>query len=174
MSLAYRPAEAGDVVFIVNSWLSSFRGSHTAGMIAMDDWKQVMERQVRRVLARDGVRAYVAYAPGETDKKVDLYGWIAVELGHDAPLVHYCYCKRAYRRMGIARGLFATAGVDPSKRFFYTCKTPSAAVLARHRKIPKARWSPLIARYPKDQTQARGEHGRDNDRDDQQAQKATG
>jgi hypothetical protein len=56
------------------------------------------------------------------------------------------YVKEPYRRGGIARGLFAAAGVDPRERFFYTCKTGIGAELARS-KASRAEWRPLIARY---------------------------
>lgn len=164
MSLAYRRAAAGDETFVVYSWCASFRSSHTAGLIAMDDWRAVMEPQIRKVLSRPGGEVWVAYHPGETDHVADLYGWLAVERGHALPLVHYVYVKSPFRKHGIARGLFAAAGVDPAAPFFYTCKTYVVHEL-RHL-IPAARWQPLIARRSEDQHhRPRGDHGRHAARD---------
>lgn len=170
MSLAYRRAEERDLALVIDSWLESYRFAHAAGLIALDDWRDVMVPQVKRVLARPGVAVHVAYHPGETDQRADLYGWIAVErdyvvpvrgreridgtkpmwieklVASDCPLVHFVYVKEAYRRMGIARGLFKAARVDPTLRFLHTCKT--AVVTELKRAIPRAVWSPLIARQP--------------------------
>lgn len=158
MSLSYRRAEERDLPFVVRSWVSSYRTAYAAGLLLMDDYRLIMERQVRRVLERPGVEVWVAYAPDEDDPRADLYGWIAVERGYEVPvagrmqpaeepLVHYCYVKSNYRREGIARGLFRAAGIDPAEPFAFTCTTGVVADL-RH-KIPRARWNPLIARHPK-------------------------
>ncbi len=164
MSLAYRRAEERDTPLIVDAWLESYRNSHAAGMVQMNAWRDVMGPQVEAVLNRAGVQTWVAFKPGAD--VADLYGWIATERDYKmpvreringlweerlvpatAPLVHYVYVKQAYRRLGIARGLFRNAGVDPADEFIYSCKTPVVATLSS--KVPLARWNPLICRYPK-------------------------
>lgn len=146
-TLGYRLAEVDDWRFIVESFLSSYRNAHTAGLVQIEDWHDVMEPQIRKLLARDGVLVHVAHHPGEQDHIADLYGWIAVEHGHPGPMVLYCYVKHHYRQRGIARGLFRTAGIDPRKPFFICAKTAASARLAS--KTPGAKWDPLRARYPK-------------------------
>ena len=165
-SLAYRSAVSSDMPMVVATWADSFRTSRSAGLISMEDWLTVMVPQVRRVLARPGVAVHVACHPGEDDRRSDLYGWIAWETDYsmpavlneggrheralvkaDVPLVHFVYVKSPYRRMGIARGLFRSAGVGD--RFNYTCNT---AVLSKLRdKISRAAWTPLVARHPKNE-----------------------
>jgi hypothetical protein len=133
------------MALVVDSWLDSYRTSHAAGMIAMQDWRVVMTRQVQLILARPGVEVHVAYHPGDTDHVADLYGWLCLERG-DPPLVVYCYTKQHYRRIfGIQRGLFAAAGIDPNSRFEYAAKTGVVSKLAS--KIPNARWNPLRIRF---------------------------
>jgi GNAT superfamily N-acetyltransferase len=112
----------------------------------MEDWRAVMEPQLRKLLTRPGVEVWVACHPGEEDHRSDLYGWIAVERGHRQPLVLYVYVKQAYRRQGLARGLFAAVGIDPAAPFSYAAKT--SAVRDLRSKIPLSRWEPLIARFP--------------------------
>ncbi len=165
MSLAYRRADAGDLDFIIGGWVDSYRTSRAAGLIQMADWPGIMSDQVRKVLARPGVVAWVAYHPGEKDRIADLYGFIVVETDYevvrsdringrwqrhrvkaDVPLVHYVMVKQAFRRMGVARGLFKAAGVGG--QFNYTCHTPIVTTLAA--KIPGARWEHLVARFPKE------------------------
>lgn len=146
-ALAYRRAGEQDLVFVLDSWLDSYRTAHAAGLIAMEDWRVVMGPQIRKLLQRPGAEVIVAYKPKEASGRADLYGWIAVEGGLAEPHVHYCYVKQPYRRMGIARGLMASAGIEPEGRFRYSCKT--GVVSALKPKIPRARWAPLVARFPK-------------------------
>ena len=186
MSLAYRPAEEADHRLIFNSWLESYRTAHAAGLIQMPDWTRVMLPQLQKIVDRPGVTVLVAYHPQETDKRSDLYGWIAVEREYevplrrrervgdrvlwtekietsDRPLVHYVYTKENYRRYGLARGLFKAAGIDPTQPFNYTCKTGVVSKLAR--KIPKATWTPLIARHPKKEKTSAKEETREESRE---------
>ena len=178
-ALAYRLAEDRDMALVVDSWVDSYRTAHAAGMIPMPMYKESQRANVRWVLARPGVEVWVAYHPGESpESRADLYGWIAVERGYSVPrairqrvggelrwveelrpctdpLVHYVFVKESYREHGIAAGLFRAARVDRTKPFLFTCKTgvlnerlrrDGPTLLERH---PLARWSPLIARYPK-------------------------
>lgn len=133
--------------FVIESFLSSYRTAHTAGLIQMEDWHSVMEPQVTKLLEREGVTTHVAYHPGETDHIADLYGWLAAESGHDRPMVHYVYVKHHYRNKGIATGLFAAAKIDPKETFYICTKTAASARLGH--KTPCAKWDPLRARFPK-------------------------
>jgi GNAT superfamily N-acetyltransferase len=148
MTIAFRPAELADRRFIVLNWLSSYRTAHTAGLIAMEDWHDVMWPQVEKLLDRPTSTTFVAYDPDESDRLVDLHGFIAADITPGPPLVLYVYVKDAYRRAGIARGLFEAIGVDPRRPFLYACKTPIVAELAEQRKIPCAKFDNNAARYP--------------------------
>jgi hypothetical protein len=157
--IAYRNAEEIDRPFIVSTWSSSFRDQDSAGMIAMDTWADVMHAQIDRLLVRADVTTLVAY---ETDERKgcghDLYGFIAGDAEprpikidgaiHTLPVVFYCYTKQAYRRrFHIQRGLWRALGIDPEKPFAYACDTRAVTELAH--KIPLARYTPKVARYPK-------------------------
>lgn len=143
-AIAYRKAIAADMPFVVDSFLESFRTAHAAGLIVMSDWKAVMRRQLALMFQRPGTEVWVAYRPGED--VADLYGWLGLQKA-DRPLIFYCYVKQAYRRLGIARGLFAAAGVDPVGDFDYAAKTAVVTHLAS--KMPRAKWNPLRARFDK-------------------------
>lgn len=155
---------------VVDSWVDSYRTSHAAGMIAMEDFAAVYEAQVRKVLSRPGVDVWVAYHPGE-EAPHDLYGWLAVDHSAQAPhsvrkrvdgqmrwveemaplgcpYVLYCFTKVAYRQMGIARGLFGAAGIDLRDRFATACKTGISTQLEREKGLHST-WMPLLVRYPK-------------------------
>jgi hypothetical protein len=135
----YRAAVEGDDIFINYGWLDSYRWAHAAGMIHMDDWRDVMLPQIKRVRARPKTITVVAEEPGA------LAGFICAKPGNDPPLVFYVYVKEQYRKAGIARGLFRLAGVDPFERFVYACKT--AVVSELMRKIPQAKFDPYAARF---------------------------
>jgi hypothetical protein len=141
-ALAFRPATDDDMHFVVTSFLDSTRAMFTAGLIQMDDWWDVMQPQARKLFARPGCSVVVAYKPGE-DPPFDIYGWLAHETGHPWPMVVYTFVKRSYRDMGIARRLFAEAGINPAGPFRHA--TWMDRELAA--KVPRARWSPLTVRF---------------------------
>lgn len=153
--IAYRAATLADRKFIVSGWSTSFRTSHSAGMIAMERWADIMHREIESVIERPDCTTLVAYEPDETPGLVDLYGFIAgdsdaiwspVARAH-LPMVFYVYVKGPQRERGIARGLFRALGVDPSKPFVHTCKTSWCSLLSS--KIPLSKWDPLLARFPR-------------------------
>lgn len=120
----------------------------------MEDWTDVMVPQITKAIARPGVQVLVAYDPDATDQLADLAGFIAFDATTAPVYVYYVYVKQAYRcgrgrigAEGIGRGLFRAAGIDPSLPFGYACRTPIVAKISR--KIPMARWDPLVARFPK-------------------------
>lgn len=141
MTIAYRPAEIDDAMFVVSTWSRGFKESRSAGMIADEDWPQVMHPQIQKVLARPGVQTVIAYE--NTDPSF-LYGWICGTPDTSPPVVFFCYVKEAYRRAGYARGLFAELGIDPTQRFRYTCWTPVIPKLQHE--IPLAKHDPGYAR----------------------------
>lgn len=168
MSTHYRLAQPRDMAFVRESWLASFRDAAAAGVIPMPHYRRVYLEAIDWVLARPGVEVWVAFDPGETDPEMDLFGWLCLERGGlkvscrrrvkgrwrsaleplNVPLVHYVFTKQPYRRLGIARGLFAAAHVNPTSRWLYSFKT--AAVAELRDKIPLAMWSPMTARHPKE------------------------
>lgn len=144
MTLAFRRATDSDMTCVVGTFLDSTRSTFGAGLIQMDDWRDVMEPQARKLFARPGAEVLVAYMPGE-EPPYDVYGWLAHETGHPWPVVVYCYVMKSYRGLGVARRLFAEAGISPQGSFRH------ATWLDRElaAKVPRARWSPLTVRFPR-------------------------
>lgn len=148
MKLAFRPAadsDSPDRAFIISTWSSSYKRSHSAGIINTDDWAAIMHPQFEKVLGRAGSRALIACDRTDPDY---FYGWIAGDTTESTPVVYYVYTKEPYRRTGVARSLFAAFGVDPLRYFVYPCGTPDAKMLSS--KIPRARFNPNEVRYPKE------------------------
>jgi GNAT superfamily N-acetyltransferase len=169
--IRYRTATEADRALVLDSWVDSYKFSHAAGLVHLDDWDEVMTRQVNRVLDREGVMVWVAADSDFAQAKADILGWICIERDFDVstsvwrngkrekviepsecPLVHFCYVRQPYRGSGVARALFKAARIDPAARFLYTCNTAAATKIRAAGKIPDSHWSPLIARHPKRRT----------------------
>ncbi len=143
--IRYRPATADDLRFIVSAWSSSYKNSHTAGMIHTDDWATVMHKQIERLIAQPSTTTIAAF---ESSDPKFVYGFVCGDVSREAPIIFYVNVKEPYRRSGTARALFAALGVNPERRFYFACKTAIVATLAG--KIPSARFAPELARYPKE------------------------
>ena len=151
--IAHRPATPADHRLVVKSWVASYRDSDSAGMVQVDDWYAVMVPQVTRALSRPDVETTIAYETTNDDPGSNAYGFIVADVTERPALVYYVYVKQAYRRSGIARGLFAAVGVDPERPFHFVCKTELVSTLER--KIPCARYMPRLGRFPKSERKAR-------------------
>lgn len=152
MTIAIRTAIPGDRVFLIDSWLTSYRTSHTAGLVPVADFHRVHWPVVESLLSRPDLRVLVAYETEAERGVADLYGFLAFEPG-PRPLVLYVYVKEAARRGGVARALFDAASIDPLKPFDYACKTGVVAQLIADKKLPYAKPSQRH-RYPKERNAA--------------------
>lgn len=140
-SAAHRDAEPQDLDFVVSAWSRAFKASPAAGVIADEDWPAIMHEQIRKVIARPGVRTIVAY---DRDDPWFIYGFIAGD--REQRIVHFAYVKQAFRGAGFARALLTELGVDPVRPFRFTYWMPIVARLGP--KIPHASHDPNLARYP--------------------------
>ena len=144
MTIAYRTALSSDRRFVVSAWSSSYKSANAAGMIWHEDWSTIMHGQIEKLLDRPGIRTAIAYENTDPDF---VYGFICGDTPDEPPVVMYVYVKEPYRKAGNARGMFAELGFDPRGSFVYACRTAVVSRLAD--KIPRARWSPEVARYPR-------------------------
>jgi hypothetical protein len=173
-ALAYREACEPDMPLVYSSIIDSYRLSHAAGLISMGNWRRVMTEEIRIILARPGVKVWLAYHPGDATTVANLYGLIITD-PHFAsrqtpmPYVVYCYIKHKFRkRFGIFRGLFAAAGVPLDEPFHYAAKT---GVVSKMRGVaPLAKWSPLYIRFPSPKSPTPAERDLDATQDDSKAQ----
>lgn len=152
--IAHRPATPTDTNFIVKSWAASYRDADSAGFIKARNWHRVMYPELAETLREPDVIAVVAFETENTDHRSNAYGFIVADIAQDPALVYYCFTKAPYRRSGIARGLFAAIGVDPEGRFNFVCSTPMVSTLER--KVPMARWTPMLGRFPKSERRKAG------------------
>lgn len=153
-----RPALADDRAFLVSGWSSSYRSSRDETAPA-----SLYARQKHEEVAFYLDRAATLVAHGETGV---LFGFITYDpttygvARHEVDArtsrsrktfatfhgyVLYCYVAAPFRLRGIARRLFADAGIDPQERFGYLCRTRSSKELRS--KLPLAEHEPNRARY---------------------------
>ena len=158
--IAFRPANLADESerrFIIDSWVSTYRDSYSAGIIHVRDWYAVMVPQVERILAEPDVTTTVAYLP-DGPEGADLVGFVVADVKDAVPLVYYICVKLHYRRgsrigivPGIGRQLLDAIGVDVARPFNYVCETLLVIKLRHLNKIPYAKWKPLLGRFPKEE-----------------------
>lgn len=160
MIFSYRKATESDHPFIISGCSASLRMTRDVPLIAMIDWANVMHPQVERLLAR----AQCIVAEGSV-----LAGFIIFDRDtqvvaddglHVSDYVYYVYVAQPFRRNGVARSLFHAAGIDPTSRFHYACRTLSSYELRRQ--IPNAKYSPFYARYSPEENE---DHARNYQRE---------
>lgn len=100
-----RKANPKDIPFIYETWLKSYKhdsaiGKSTRSGIFFDEYKTIVDR----ILSNKDTQTLVACLNDSTDV---ILGYLVKELN----LAHYCFVKESFRRLGVARSLFATDGM---------------------------------------------------------------
>jgi hypothetical protein len=162
MTFSFRPSTASDRPFIISGISASLRMTRDIPLISMLDYANIMHAQIAKLLDRTGVQCIVA--EGSV-----LAGFIVFERGAQvvdelglcaADYVFYVYVAQPFRKLGVARGLFAAAGIDPASRFHYACRTLSS--YEARGQVPRARYSPFYARFtPEENDQHARDHARE-------------
>lgn len=158
MKVAFRNArDAADVKFALESFLETQRTSYSAGLVPIEDWFDVMRPVYAKLMQREGMRTMIAYEEDDADF---FYGCLIADPTEQAipgkegnvrywpALVLHVFVKANFRRVGIARQLFAAVGIDPARPFLYSSNTVIASRLAS--KTPLASFNPLACRFPKE------------------------
>lgn len=132
---AYQGKES-DLAFIRNTWLLSFRLSHFAGTLPDDLYLPAQTEQIGRLL---GISQTLIACDLEDQDTILGY------LTHQDQVIHYIYVKEDWRGIGVARGLYKSAGLE-GKSVSYTHKTPDCANYLRQHSSIKATFNPAAAR----------------------------
>jgi hypothetical protein len=93
-----RPADSTDQSFVFSSWLKSFRDAPAVEQMREGDYYSRQHARITRTFEQ--ARVYVACDPSA---RADIWGYLVEEDGR----VHFVYVKSAFRRFGIASGLWA-------------------------------------------------------------------
>lgn len=126
---------ADDRQFVISGWSASYRMSRDVSFVQMRDYADYMHPVIQSVLARPATEVLVA--EGHV-----LQGFLAFER---PDYVLFVYVPQPFRGNGLARSLFEAAGIDPSSRFEYACRTRASWECKD--KIPNAQYNPMRARF---------------------------
>lgn len=155
-----------DTAFVIDTWVETFRNTYAAGVVPMKFYQADYRKYVATLLADREPDVLIAYDAAAEVAGAELLGYLVFETSATfpagrrmktvGPIVHYCYVKEYVRERGLARALFAAAKIDQHGDFVFTFKPTEHDRKPDAKKwkdtIPRARWNPLIARYPKTTT----------------------
>lgn len=128
-----RPAAQDDYAFILDSWQKATRDEPWSGNVPNNMVAAVLQEALKQLLVR-GARVQVACNPERHDQ---IIGWLCSEVGrNNEAIVHAIYTKRTFRRMGVARQLLATVGLQPTDPFPFTYKTRMSRAFVNAKHIP--------------------------------------
>lgn len=132
-----RVANGDDRPFILDSWSKSTKEEVYAGNIPNHMVMAVLSVAVTQLMER-GAKILVAHNP---ERESQIVGWLCAEQGRGTEIVmHAIYCKRPFRRMGIAKQLLARVGLLYTDPFPYTYRSRLSRV------FPNARYMPSLQR----------------------------
>lgn len=95
-----RPATADDISLIQETWLRSYWRGGRAPRVAPAVYWAEHKRLIRGILSRAAV--IVACSPEDLSQ---VFGWCAHERIGGLSVLHYCYVKQPFRRLGLAAHL---------------------------------------------------------------------
>lgn len=108
--VSFRKLWPGDVPFLFDSWLKSFRKAREVAEVPGHIYRDGQHALAARLLERCG--ALVAFNPRIPEQ---IIGWAVSERVETTFLVHYVYVKHPFRRFGIGRALLLEAGPGCSR-----------------------------------------------------------
>jgi hypothetical protein len=149
--IATREAIETDVPFVIDSWARHFYAADGAGVLPRDIFLRTHRAFFAETIARNDVHALVAYEP-TANVGEEIYGYLVHETGIETPILHYAYVTDGLRRRGVLKALLSVAGIDPTRRFFVTCRHPRLlAIRDEQEKLGRTlpfRFDPRLLRSP--------------------------
>jgi hypothetical protein len=118
LPLSIRDVEQGDINFIFNSWLQSFRSGLMPKKVDSTIYFSEHHKLIERILKR--APCLVAVNP---DDPTQIYGYVAYEKIDGIFVLHYVYVKHPFRAMGVMRQLFKAIDHDFKTAGLFTHNT---------------------------------------------------
>ena len=112
-----RGVEAGDLPFIYNSWLKSYRDSPAVRSVPNSIYFAEHHNNLEGILSSALTEVWVAC---DAEDESNIRGYVVVEHEGDCEVVHWVYVKQPYRQSGVARALLKCALSDSELPVFYT------------------------------------------------------
>jgi hypothetical protein len=135
-----RPVSAGDVSFIYNSWLKSYRDSPQVKSIPNTLYYAEHHAVIENIFKSPNCTIGIACNPEEQDQ---IYGYLVgdildritkVQASGYVAVVHWLYVKHPFRMNGIAKGLFNWFTLDHKDlTFVYTHRVKNVEKLIGER-----------------------------------------
>jgi len=101
--ISYRLAEAGDVNFILSTWLKGMTGGNDYyRMINRESFNYHYGEFIKRRMAKQGVLIMVACLKESPDV---ILGYSVTERVKNKNVLHWVYVKKEWRRIGIAKDI---------------------------------------------------------------------
>lgn len=97
-----REAKAGDLHFVINSWIKSYKVSGFARQVPSKVYYENHRRAITQTLQDDQTQVFVI---GDPDDKDQIFSYCVFEETDVLSIVHYLYTKRAFRGLGFATKL---------------------------------------------------------------------
>lgn len=144
VSVRIRPALEADVPFIFSTWLRSYRDSIFAANISTTVYYAEHHKVVEKLLKSSEV--YIACADDDIS---ELYGFICGQKIDGILVIHYCYVKHSFRRLGIGMQLLNMFDYDPSKASIYTHMTKVGRTLGHKYSFIHSPYLALTGEYQK-------------------------
>lgn len=113
LPIRIRPANEEDVPFIFNSWLKSYRTSPFGKKLSNSIFYPEHHKLLERLLKTSSV--LVACSNNDPSQ---IYGYICTALIEGIFTVHYIYVKHTFRKLGIAKVLYASVNPQNEKGIY--------------------------------------------------------
>ena len=118
--VSIREYERGDVPFIFNSWLKSYRGSPVVRSVPNTIYYAEHHEVISGILASANLELWVACDEGNPNT---ILGYVVGESREDCTLIHWVYAKQPVRMQGLAKTLLGKVLDGESKTLYYTHHT---------------------------------------------------
>lgn len=140
-----RPAIIGDVPFIFNSWLKSYRDAGAVAGVVNDVYYKEHHDVIERILNGGGLQALVVC---NKEHQEQIYAYLVGTIEADAATVHWLYTKHPFRRLHMARTLFETFNaMHPHRTVYFSHRTKAAHPLVDNlNKIRNLEYNPYKAK----------------------------
>lgn len=122
LDFAFRQTKEGDLNFILNSWLTSYRLSPYTKRIDKHTYYEFHQEKLKQLLDRKP-NILIACAPDFHDQ---IFGYIVYEFEPD--VIHYIHVKKTYRKLGIADAMLKVLDIE-KRPHLYTHFTLDGAYL---------------------------------------------
>lgn len=107
MNIIYRAPTQGDLNFILDSWLKSYRQSDFASFVPNKLYFEYHKLIVQDILKRSQILMI-----SDPEDSNHVYGYVVFEQFNGYNILHYLYIKYTYRNLGFAKAALQVAFPD--------------------------------------------------------------